>query len=73
MLWTNPTIVWNFYFVCLPIIVGLLFKVLGKTRAMKWNCGLFLKMCGSVRNALADRERQLVNCGLTWRDCISHI
>ena len=64
MLWTNPTIVWNFYSVCLPTIVGLPFKVLGKTRAVKWNCGLFLKMCVSVRYALAYRERQLVNCGL---------
>ena len=73
MLWTNPTIVWVFYFVCLPIILELLFKVLGKTRAMKCNCGLFLKMCGSVRNALADSERQLVNSGLTNRDCISRI
>lgn len=59
MLRTNPTIERNFYFVCLSIIVGLLFKVLGKTRAVKWNCGLFLKTCGSVRNALADKDNWL--------------
>lgn len=51
---------------CLPFyVLELHFNVLDKTRAMNLNCGLLLKMCVSVRNALADSERQLTNGGFT--------
>lgn len=63
----------DFGFVCLPIVLELPFKVLGKTRAVNSNCGLFWKMCVLVRNALADSERHLGNSGLTNMDYFSHI
>ena len=46
-------------------VLELHFNVLDKTRAMNLNCGLFLKTCVSVRNALTDSERQLWNSGFT--------
>lgn len=51
---------------CLPsCVLELHFNVLDKTRAMNLNCGLLLKMCVSVRNALAGSERQLTNSSFT--------
>lgn len=46
-------------------VLELHFNVLDKTRAMNLNCGLLLKMCVSVRNALASSERQLTDSGFT--------
>lgn len=46
-------------------VLELHFNVLDKTRATNSKCGLFLKMCVSVRNVLADGERQLTNSGFT--------
>ena len=51
---------------CLPsYVLELHVNVLDKTSPMNLNCGLFLKMCVSVRNALADSERRLTNTGFT--------